>query len=518
MKSLSEKLVRNTAFYIVTHVWMLFIGIILTPYIIGRIGLVNYGVWVMIGIVTGYIGMLDFGVSNSFTKYIAEHYTKKEYGKINQIVSIGLVFYLIFSLLIIVSALLLMHTLFNFLRIPRDLSGEAVFVFILGVVMFGVSNLMGVFTSIQIGLQRLDIASRIGIALSIPMVIGTVFFLESGWGLRGLIINNAIVLAINIAVNIIVALKIFPQLKINLLSFNKEMFAKLFSYGFKTQVTRLERGFSFQADKLLISHFLNIQLVGLYQLGSTVVDKARQLALLIVSAVVPAASELEAKNSKDEIINLYFRATKYIAIFGIPVLVLIFLKASLIMLVWMGCGYERSVVIIRILAPCYILSILTGGGSTVALGIGRPEFNMKASIFQLVFNIILSVILIIKIGFIGAAISAFVSISLSSAWFMKMFHAHLGYPLLRFIRKIILAPLIGSVLACAGALYLDFVINLFVAPSTGRLSNFYILLSESVVFMGIYIFLILQTDYIDENDRTLLLSKLPVINRASGRR
>ncbi len=54
----------------------------------------------MVAVLTGYFGLLDFGIGTSFVKYIAEYYTKKDYKSINQIVNTGCIFYSIFAILI----------------------------------------------------------------------------------------------------------------------------------------------------------------------------------------------------------------------------------------------------------------------------------------------------------------------------------------------------------------------------------------------------------------------------------
>lgn len=505
--SISEKIIRNTIFNTIGRFWGILVALILIPYIIHHIGVERYGIWAIVGVITGYFGLLDFGVGTSFVKYISEYYTKEDFKSLNQVVNTGFVFYSLFGGAIIVLGFLLVGLLLKFFNIPNKFYDEALFVFILGIIIFAVSNAVSAFGAIQGGLQRMDISNKVAIAVSIPMVIGTIYFLESGYGLSGLMVNNAIILVISSVVNVAIAFRILPELKFNPFSFNKKMFKKLFSFGIKVQVARVEDVFTFQTDKLLISHFLGIGLVTYYQLGGTIINKVRGLPLLLISAIVPAASELDAKEDKKKICDLYSRGTKYLAVAGIPLLAFVFLTAPLIMLIWMGEGYEKSVLVIQILAPCYLINFLTGMGTSIALGIGKPEFHMKAGAFQLILNIILSIILVIVIGFVGVVIATLVSLSLSSIWFMEMFHKHLRYSLLDFARKTFIFPLIISLFAGSIILSFNYAINLINLPSS-RLLSLGILTTEAIIFITVYILAILKTNYLDNYDKNLIKERI----------
>lgn len=47
--------------------------ILLTPFILARLGPTNYGLWVLIGSVIGYGTLLDFGIGGAVIKYMAEY-------------------------------------------------------------------------------------------------------------------------------------------------------------------------------------------------------------------------------------------------------------------------------------------------------------------------------------------------------------------------------------------------------------------------------------------------------------
>lgn len=508
-QNISSKIIRNTIFNGVGTFWQIVVTLILTPYIIGHIGIERFGIWALVSVLTGYFGLLDFGIGTSFLKYISEFNAKKNYTSLNKLINTGIIFYLIFAIFITILGFIFIDSLLFMLNLSQEMNSEARFVFLLGLIIFGLSNVLSPFGAIQGGLQRMDITNKISIAVSIPLIVGTIYFLESGYGLSGLMINNAIVFGISNILNIIIAFKILPELKLNPLLFSKEMFKKLFKFGYKMQVSKLGGLITFQIDKLLIGYFLNVGLVGFYQLGSSITQATRRFPLILVSALIPAASELDAINDHDKVYKMYKRTSKYLAIVSFPLTTFIIITAPLIMLTWMGSGYERSVLVIQLLAIGYFANLMGGVASSVGAGIGKPEYDMQSTLILSFLNLVLSTILIIKIGFVGAVIGTTVSLSLAALYLLVIFHkCHFKKSFSKFAKEIYTLPLTCTIIASLFIFVLDYNLNLSTLH-TSRLVNFMILGIEGIIFITIYMIAILRTGYIDNFDVNLISGKIP---------
>ena len=116
-ESISQKIIRNTIFNTIGRFWVILVALFLTPYIIGHIGVDRFGIWAIVGVLTGYFGLLDFGIGTSFVKYISQFYAKEDYKKINQVVNTGFIFYSIFAASIITLGFFIINPLLNFFNI-----------------------------------------------------------------------------------------------------------------------------------------------------------------------------------------------------------------------------------------------------------------------------------------------------------------------------------------------------------------------------------------------------------------
>jgi O-antigen/teichoic acid export membrane protein len=198
-------LVRNTTFNAAGRIWEGLCNVVLTAYIVPRVGLSGWGLWALVGVFTGYVALLDFGMNSGLAKYIAEHAARKERDALSAVVSTGFFFYLVFGVALVAVGWMCVDPLLSLVSrlspehtrtlAEADLLDEARFLLRWGLVLFALSNCVAAFTAIQTGLQRMGITNAISFVASILKVIATVVLLETGHGVRGLLYTNALVLA-----------------------------------------------------------------------------------------------------------------------------------------------------------------------------------------------------------------------------------------------------------------------------------------------------------------------------------
>lgn len=509
------KVARNTVYNTLGRVWFLVIGIFLTPYIVEHIGVERYAVWALVGVVTNYFGLLDFGIGTSFVKYISEFYTNKDYKNINKIINTGFFSYLVFAACILASAYFLLDPMLALLKVPAILYDEARFVFFTAIIVFCASNAIGVFIAVLSGLQRMDITNKIAVYASAAAVAGTVFAIERGYGLRGLIINNAVVFMLNSVMYVAAAYKLLPQIRFRIFDCDMRMFRRMFSFGFKVQVSHISGTITAQTDKILITVFLAIGLVTYYQLGAGVINSAMALPAILVSALIPAFSEIEARGERSRLIESYLRSTKYLSFLTIPLFVFVAVSAERIMFVWMGLGYSMSAVVIRILAAAYLINMLARVSGALCMAIEKPGYMMNASIIMIFSNIGLSVLFIKLFGFSGAAWGTFAAVNLGTVFFMWRLHEYLDISLGKYAG--VSAPFLFSSLISGGCLFLlDIAISGFL-PGAGRAVHLSALIISASVFLAIYLVCVKYSGAFSDDDSDFLKEKMPFLRGFLGR-
>src|SRR5690606_26826794 len=71
----------------VCHLMTMVIGFFLMPYIIHTIGDGAYGAWIFLNAIAGYTGLLYLGFGETISKYVSEHHARREWERLNEVVS-----------------------------------------------------------------------------------------------------------------------------------------------------------------------------------------------------------------------------------------------------------------------------------------------------------------------------------------------------------------------------------------------------------------------------------------------
>jgi O-antigen/teichoic acid export membrane protein len=228
----------------------------------------------------------------------------------------------------------------------------------------------------------------------------------------------------------------------------------------------------------------------------------------MISALIPAVSELDAREARDAKIKLFLRGSKYLISLSTPVLIFAAANAPMIMLAWMGPGHELASTVIRFLCLGYYLSTVTGVASSIAAGVARTDLDMKFGILMAGLNLLLSVWLIIELGFIGVLIGTTTALTISSLWYVRLFSRYLEVSTNSFWH-LFTTP----VAACIPPTIAVWAVNYFLYPlaaESGRLLSLFLLAFTILLFFALYAAIILRSSYFDEYDKSVLAAHIPL--------
>ena len=521
--SVRNVIARNTAFNMAGRIWDAASNIVLTAYIVPQVGLAAWGLWGMLSVFTGYIALLDFGIGSGFAKYIAEHAARDEDEGIASVVSTGLFIYLLLGVVIVAVGWPCVDPLIRLVsRLRPDAANDlaaaafiedARFLVRWSLVLFALSSCTAAFTSLQTGLQRMGITNALSFGASLIKIAAVVGFLETGHGVRGLLYANGIVLVAFAAGSVLVAFRLVPNLRVSPRCITRRTVARLFSFGWRTQVSKLSNLIMFQTDKVIVGLTqMQLGLVGLYWIGEVPALKMRQAPAVLLSAIMPAASDLDARGDSERLQRLYILTSKYVSAVTLPLVAFTVGASGLIMRVWMWGtpGLDTAAWVCRILAVGYLANIIPGAGVSIALGKGRPDIQMKAGLISTISNIVLTVILVLTVGFYGIPLGTALSMFLSSAWFMVVMGGLVGVGLSEIVRRCLLWPMVASLPGLVVCILGDW----FSTDMVGRIPNGTVMLACAAVFGFTYLAIIRFTPFLDAFDiefmeNTLRLKYLP---------
>lgn len=506
MSTISDKIIKNTVFNTFGSIGSALLQLIIIPYMIFKLGPERFGIWALVSVLFGLFASLDFGSNSAFIKYFSEYYAKGDEDAFNQVLVSGLLFMLFFSIIIFLIFVLLINKLVLIFKIPEYLYNEASFVFLWAGVIFCFNNTVGVFQAVIKGLQRMDVSNGINIISSLFFTFSVFVLLGMGYGLRGIIAAQAIKILIMNLISIYYAKKLLGYLALRSSNLNLRQLRQILDYGVKMQISNIANLVNFQTDKTIISYFLNLSYVAFYEIGQRVYLFCQAITGALLSALVPAVSELESSGRKETIHKLYEKGNKYLLAVTFPIMTFIMVFAHLIIYFWMGPGYEHSVWVVRFLILGLLVNLLTGVGVMIVRGIGKPIYETRYGLISLTLNIVLSIILVKHYGFWGVVIASPISTIIGSLYFVTEFHKLHSIPLFYFYRKVLFKPLFIS----SGLAFFLYFVNTWVTKSIvlgSRIEILVLLFVDSIAFFIPYVFLLNKSHFWDSEDGLLFEEK-----------
>src|SRR5580704_3407617 len=144
-------------------------GFLMSPFLVRHLGDSVYGVWVLIGSLAGYLGLLDLGVTTSIVKYVAEHRARGDQDAMNRVMSGGLAVSSVVGLLSLVISVAVAFK-FNLIFSTLLTTNTAAAVVMLAGLNLAITFPATVFVGFVRGYQRYDLDATVS---TVAIVIRT---------------------------------------------------------------------------------------------------------------------------------------------------------------------------------------------------------------------------------------------------------------------------------------------------------------------------------------------------------
>ena len=493
---------RNSIFGAIQVVISITVLLFITHYVLNTIGVERYAVWALVGLITAYGMLSDFGLTKAMVYFIPKARIEGGIAKINVLVSTTMSFYLITVTIIMAIMIILRNVIVIYLfRVPESLIEESMFVVTGAILIFGISILSGVFNSVLFGYQRVDIASFILIGYSILDPLGFYIVLRMGYGLPGLIVSRLITTILMTAAIWIAASRIAPGLRYNPKLSNRYELRSIFKYGINTQVETVSWVLNNSITKLLLPILAGLSFVSYFDLAWRTNLKASVLFFGAMRSVTPAAAELFAIGDTHRLRRLYFRSLRYIFLFALPLFLVIAILSQSFVRIWLGEGYELVAITIMLLSFPAFIGLLSKSSIEILKGIGQVSQISVVSAGSVVANLLLSLILGRIYGYFGVVIGMACVSLISSFILIRICNIHIGASLIEIPRHL-------SVGAMMLALFLAILVfaTINFATNMSDLFNLIIVGSSYVIcyFAGIF-----GLRLFDDSDHSLIFKLMP---------
>jgi O-antigen/teichoic acid export membrane protein len=398
------------------------LGIVCTPFIVAALGLHAYGLWALYSSIAIYFTLTDFGLGATFVKSIAEYYTRNEYARVRQVVTFGLLAYLLLGAVLVPIAALGAHRVDALFRIDPDVAPQAPRLLIAIAVYAVLSNAFNVFGQALIGFGSMRKFSIAAFWSSVAFYAVSLLLLRLHMGIDALILGTFTRLGVLTLTTYVQARREFGPLFCNPLAIEPRVLRYQFRLGGWIQISNICSTINNEIGRFLVGALVSVSSVTFYDVATRLTRSTRGLPMNFSNALLPAMSSLDAAGGSDRMAHVYGQATRLFMLGTGLLLGPIAGCAFPFMSFWMGPGFAPAAVVAILLAASYFVGNLSIVGTTLLRAVGKPQYETYYGIVYAICNIGTTVVLVRWFGLYGVAGGMLVGSVAGQIYFTWLFH------------------------------------------------------------------------------------------------
>ena len=427
--------------------------LLLTPFIIRTLGGAEYGVFKLAAAISSYLLLLDLGVGNAVTRFLAKYRTTGQHDLSRKFLGISILFYAgIAVLTLIVGGLLvaLFPSIF-----AKGLSAAEIHrgQILLAITTANAAVMLGTacFSNGVNAYERFDVSRGASIIQILVRIAMTVIVLKRGMGSIGIVSVN---LLTTVLCRAFYAYFVIGKLHLHPVFHNidSKLLAEVIGYSAYILIQMVATQVNAFADSVLLGMLVpaSAALIGVYSIGQQISQYYQTIGSSVNGVLMPGVVRMveqgaPAEQLEDEMVRI---GRMILCILGAIYVGLLLFGRQFITL-WVGAenleGYEVAVLLLT--AYLFILTEAIGTQILWAKNEHREQALLKMGV--VVVNVVLTVFLIRWKPIFGAALGTFISLILGDVGvmnyvFYKKFALNLKRYYLRLFKGILPCLLVGA--------------------------------------------------------------------------
>ena len=381
------------------------VGVVLMPFTVRHLGQTEYGLWMLVASMTTYFQLLDLGYGNGVVRHLVEADRRGDVAGVNRIASTFVCVYAVIAAIACVAISVMVVTV-----VPRfpHLSPAQTRTAQLLLVILGARVAVGfpltVFGAITNARQGFVWNNLVASAIVAGSAVCTYVVLVNGGGLVTLVATTTAINVAGYAGYAWTAYRMMPELRIRVAYFSAEQWRQVTSFSLYLFVINLAGQISFNIDNVVIGAVLGPALVAVYTIALRLSEYQRRLSDqfsgMLFPVVVAFGADRDVNALRRALVDGNRIATTLVA--GASVCLVGF--SGPLILRWMGPVFGGSVVPFDVLAFAGVIVVSQAASSNVLIAVGRHRLVTGIWIAEAIANLILSVVLVHRLGLTGVAV------------------------------------------------------------------------------------------------------------------
>ncbi len=423
------------------------VAFFMSPFLVHTLGDHQYGLWVLIISVTGYMGLLDVGLRVSVVKYVSHLSTIKDYDGLNRVVSTALAFYGSAGVLIMVVTVILEIFFARIFKIPEQDVTTARLVLLLAGANVAATLVTSIPSGVLAGLQRYDRSAAVGIITVLVRSALIVAFVAGGYGIVALGTIHLLSQFLFGTLAWRAARREQPTIGVAWQMATLRTLKDLWSYSAFVLVNNVGRFLLFGSGEIVVGIFLGTAAVTYYAIAGTVAQYMQQIVVTMTQVLHPHAAAQQARGSTDGLKVTALMGTRMSLLVGVPITVTVVIAGGHFISLWMGPEYGRVAgPLLVLLTVARLVHLSQAGSYEVLLGMSRHRVPTTTNLVAGIAAVAGGFLLAGPFGLMGIVVGGAIPILVLHGILMPWYTNHVLETSWRtYLREAILPPLAAVV-------------------------------------------------------------------------
>ena len=396
------------------------IGFLLAPYILHRLGDYAFGLYFLILSLTGYYGLLDFGIRSSVVRYVARFRATGEQDNLNRFLSTAFFSYSAAGCLSVAVTAVGIAYVDSIFHIAPGFLVSARILFLMCGIAIALGFPLGIFEGAMEGLQKFPSMDLIQLVKSLIRALLVVVALSNGLGLLTVAL---ITVSLGVMVGVVYAVVVFRSmpLRISWKLVDKPSLKLMVNYSLPTFFIGLGDRLRSSLDAMLIGIFMSSVAITYFSIGGKLVSFGTRFAGGMNDVFTPMSAHFDAAGNIEGLRKVLLHGTRACALMTFPICAMLVLLGKPLIALWMGARYVPvSYPVLAVLAFGSGLYTIQGPSFRILYGMARHAWLAYMRLAEGVTVLLLSILLVQRFGIIGVAIGTAIPLSCTSLFFYPL--------------------------------------------------------------------------------------------------
>lgn len=435
----NERIAKNTIFLYGRMFLMLLISLYTSRVILQTLGVVDYGLYNVVGGVISLLGFLTGALSSSTQRFLTFHLGKGDESKLREVFSTAIIlhFAIAFLVLILGETIGLWFVLHK-LVIPPERMDAALWVYHFSILISMVGIISSPYNAVIIAHEKMGAFAYISI-LDAALKL-TIVFVLMAIPFDKLKFFAVALFLISLLVRIIYGSYCGRHFKESLFvkPHNKDLLKEMLSFGGWNMMGGLSGVLFWHGLSILLNMFFGPAINAARGIALQVQSTIQQFSTNFQTALNPQITKTYASNQLDQMHSLIFRSSKFAFILLFVICLPIAIESFSLLELWLGIVPEYTSIFIKLILGIMIVDAMSNPLMIAVSATG------KVKVYQIVVSIVL--LSIVPISYMVLKLGG-------SPWSVFLVHLCVGV-IAMSVRLLIVRPLISLSL-------LDFSIKVF---------------------------------------------------------